>query len=73
MPWVRNMNKYGDFFLQLEVTEKYGVTNVTPMSAYDVARMEGHDPNNPQLVQFLLTPHGDANRHTAKQIIKKDI
>ena len=30
-PWVRNMNKYGDFFLQLEVTEKYGVTNVTPM------------------------------------------
>ena len=39
-PWVRNMNKYGDFFLQLEVTEKYGVTNVTPMSAYDVARMK---------------------------------
>ena len=66
-PWIRNMNKYGDFFLQLEVAEKYGVTNVTPMSAYDVARMEGHDPDNPQLVQFLLTPQGDASRHSAKQ------
>ena len=66
-PWVRNMNKYGDFFLQLEITDNYGITNVTPMSAYDVARMEGHDPDNPQLVQFLLTPQGDSNRHSAKQ------
>ena len=55
-PWVRNMNKYGDFFLQLEITDKYGITNVTPMSAYDVARMEGHDPDNPQLVQFFILP-----------------
>ena len=63
-PWVRNMTKYGDFFLQLEIAEKYGVTNVTPMSAYDVARLEGHDAENPQLVQFMLTPMGDSNRHT---------
>ena len=64
-PWVRNMNKYGDFFLQLDINEKYGITNVTPMSAYDVARLEGHDPTNPQLVQFQLTPHSAGNnRHT---------
>ena len=63
-PWVRNMNKYGDFFLQLEIADKYGITNVTPMSAYDVARLEGHDEDNPQLVQFMLTPMGDSNRHT---------
>ena len=63
-PWVRNMTKYGDFFLQLEIAEKYGITNVTPMSAYDVARLEGHDEENPQLVQFMLTPMGDSNRHT---------
>jgi len=63
-PWVRNMNKYGDFFLQLEVADKYGIVNVTPMSAYDIARMEGHDPDNPQLVQFLLTPNTEANRHS---------
>ena len=62
-PWIRNMAKYGDFFLQLEVADKYGITNVTPMSAYDVARLEGHDPENPQLVQFMLTPQGDSSRH----------
>ena len=66
-PWIRNMTKYGDFFLQLEIAEKYGITNVTPMSAYDVARMEGHDETNPQLVQFLLTPQGDSNRHSSTQ------
>ena len=65
-PWIRNMTKYGDFFLQLEVSEKYGVTNVTPISAYDVARLEGHDVDNPQLVQFMLTPQGDSSRHTGK-------
>ena len=70
-PWVRNMNKYGDFFLQLEIAEKYGITNVTPMSAYDIARMEGHDPDNPQLVQFLLTPQGDSNRHSSAQLDPK--
>ena len=68
-PWIRNMNKYGDFFLQLEVAEKYGVINVTPMSAYDVARLEGHDEENSQNVQFILTPNADTNRHTSK---KKD-
>ena len=66
-PWIRNMAKYGDFFLQLEVADKYGITNVTPMSAYDVARLEGHDPENPQLVQFMLTPQGDSSRHGSKQ------
>ena len=62
-PWIRNMAKYGDFFLQLEVADKYGITNVTPMSAYDVARLEGHDLENPQNVQFMLTPQGDSTRH----------
>ncbi len=66
-PWIRNMTKYGDFFLQLEVADKYGVVNVTPMSPYDIARLEGHDEGNPQLVQFMLTPLGDSNRHTGKK------
>ena len=35
-PWVRNMCKYGDFFLQLQIDEKYGITNVIPLSVYDV-------------------------------------
>jgi len=66
-PWIRNMTKYGDFFLQLEIADKYGIVNVTPMSAYDVARLENHDEENPQNVQFMLTPQGDSNRHTMQK------
>ena len=36
--WVRNMCKYGDFYLKLEVSEKLGVYNVIPMSVYEVVR-----------------------------------
>ena len=36
MPWVRNMVKYGDFFLHLDINEKYGITNVVPLSPYEV-------------------------------------
>jgi hypothetical protein len=64
-PWIRNMTKYGDFFLQLEIAEKYGIVNVTPMSAYDIARLEGHDIENPQLVQFVLTPNSENSRHSS--------
>jgi hypothetical protein len=46
------MNKYGDFFLKLDIAEKYGVVGVEPMSAYSVSREEGVDPNNPHEVTF---------------------
>ena len=62
-PWVRNMCKYGDFFLQLEINEKYGITNVAPLSAYDVARVEGLDEKNPHYVKFVLEQGGD--QHSA--------
>ena len=50
--WIRNMTKYGDFYLQLDIVDKYGVVNVKPISAYDITRLEDHDPKNPQLIQF---------------------
>ena len=53
-PWIRNMCKYGDFFLQLEIAEKYGIVNVKPLSPYIVSRVEGDDPRNPHLVKFLV-------------------
>jgi len=65
-PWIRNMNKYGDFFLKLEVNEKYGVTNVMPLSPYDTARYEGHDPENPNLVQFEYIPQSAGGSHGAR-------
>tara|TARA_B100001250_G_scaffold251580_1_gene216259 strand:- start:1696 stop:3516 length:1821 start_codon:yes stop_codon:yes gene_type:complete len=52
--WIRNLTKYGDFYLSLEILDKHGVVNIRPLSAYDVSRLEDHDPANPQLVQFEI-------------------
>ena len=54
--WVRNMCKYGDFYLHLEIADKFGIYNVTPLSVYDMIREEGVDPNNPSLVTFRIDP-----------------
>jgi hypothetical protein len=54
--WVRNMCKYGDFYLHLEIAEKFGIYNVTPMSVYDMVREEGADPQNPSYVCFRIDP-----------------
>ena len=54
--WIRNMCKYGDFFLKLEVAEKYGVYNVIPFSAYNIVRLEGTNPKNPSEVIFKYDP-----------------
>ena len=54
--WTRNMCKYGDFYLKLEIAEKYGVYNVIPFSAYTMIREEGTDPQNPAYVRFRYDP-----------------
>jgi hypothetical protein len=54
--WIRNMCKYGDFYLHLEIADKFGVYNVTPMSVYDMIREEGQDPDHPSRVRFRIDP-----------------
>jgi len=54
--WIRNMSKYGDFYLHLEVAENFGIYNVTPLSIYDMVREEGSDPQNPSYVCFKIEP-----------------
>ena len=56
--WTRNMLKYGDFFLKLEIAEKFGVYNVLPYTVYHMIRHEGNDPENPSKVTFQLEPDG---------------
>jgi len=70
-PWVRNMCKYGDFYLYLDIKDKYGITNVVPLSAYDVTRIEGEDPENPYMVQFVVE-EGDT-RHTGRMSGQKEL
>ena len=56
--WTRQMCKYGDFFLKLEISEKFGVFNVIPYSAYHIERKENFDPENPSKVEFVYRPEG---------------
>jgi hypothetical protein len=56
--WIRQMCKYGDFFLKLEIAEKFGVYNVIPMTAYHIQRRENFDPNNPSKVEFVYSEDG---------------
>ena len=76
--WIRNMCKYGDFFLKLEASEKYGVYNVISFAAFNIERQEHYDPENPTAVRFRYDPDGLAadtygyfktpNQHDAKSI-----
>ena len=56
-PWTRNLVKYGDFFLQLEIADKIGIVNVMALSTYEVSRVENFDPENPQRVKFIYAPY----------------
>ncbi len=56
--WIRQMCKYGDFFLKLEIAEKFGVYNVIPYTAYHIQRQENFDIENPAKVQFTFSPNG---------------
>ena len=53
-PWIRNMSKYGDFFLYLDIDPEYGVVNVIPLSVYETIRIEGEQPENPFSVRFSI-------------------
>jgi hypothetical protein len=39
-PWIRNMTKYGDFFLKLDIANELGIINARPFSSYEVERWE---------------------------------
>jgi len=56
--WIRQMCKYGDFFLKLEIAENFGVYNVIPYTAYNIVREEGYDKENPNSVRFIFDPDG---------------
>ena len=41
--WIRNMTKYGDFFLKLDIAENIGILNARPFSSYEIERFEEYD------------------------------
>jgi hypothetical protein len=71
-PWTRNLVKYGDFYLQLEMAENLGIVNVMPMSTYEMSRIEGFDETNPQRVKFIYAPYQNPNSAYSGQSAKKE-
>lgn len=53
--WVRNMMKYGDFYLKLNILDGHGIVNVQPLSTYSMIRVEDlYNPN--QEIKFIYDP-----------------
>lgn len=58
-PWTRNLVKFGDFFLFIDINPDMGVVNVFPMPINEVERDEGWDPSNPLAVRFRWASQGN--------------
>jgi uncharacterized protein (DUF302 family) len=71
-PWTRNLVKYGDFFLQLEISPELGIVNTMPLSVYETSRVEGFDTDNPQRVKFVYSPFQNPNSMIATASAKKE-
>jgi len=57
--WVRNLCKYGDFFLFNDVDPKYGVLNAYPIPISEIEREEGYDSQDPMAVRFRWITRGN--------------
>jgi hypothetical protein len=72
-PWIRNMCKYGDFFLKLEIAEKFGVYNVIPYTAFHIERLEGGDKEGATEVKYRFQPDGvDASDYGYASVPNQD-
>lgn len=57
--WVRNLCKYGDFFLFNDVHPNYGIINAYPIPISEMEREEGYDPKDPMAVRFRWITRGN--------------
>jgi hypothetical protein len=57
--WVRNLCKYGDFFLFNDVHPEYGITNAYPIPISEMEREEGFDKDDPSAVRFRWITQGN--------------
>jgi hypothetical protein len=57
--WVRNLCKYGDQFLLIDVSPNFGVSNVFPIPVNEIEREENFDPGDPFAVRFRWVTLGN--------------
>jgi hypothetical protein len=58
-PWVRNLVKYGDFFLYNDVSTDHGVINAIPVPVNEIEREEGYDREDPLAIRFRWVTMGN--------------
>ena len=56
--WSRTMCKYGDFFLYMDIDDKFGVKSVISLPIQEIERLDGQDATNPNYVQFQWNSAG---------------
>jgi hypothetical protein len=56
--WSRTMCKYGDFFLYLDIDDKFGVKSVIALPPQELERLEGQDATNPNYIQYQWNSAG---------------
>jgi hypothetical protein len=61
--WARNMCKYGDFFLYLDIDETKGIKSCMGLPVSEIERLEGQDPENPEYIQFQWNASGMTFEH----------
>lgn len=57
--WVRNLCKYGDFFLFNDVSPEFGIIACYPIPISEIEREEGYDPEDPGAVRFRWMTQGN--------------
>lgn len=57
--WVRNLVKYGDFFLYCDVSPDHGVINVFPIPVNEIIREENYDPDDPMALRYKWVTMGN--------------
>ncbi len=57
--WIRNLCKYGDFFLFNDVSPEFGVIGAYPIPISEIEREEGYDPDDPTAVRFRWMTQGN--------------
>lgn len=57
--WVRNVCKYGDFFLYNDVSPEYGVVNAFPIPVNEIEREENFDRDDPFAVRYRWVTLGN--------------
>lgn len=57
--WIRDLLKYGDFFLHLHIDKDEGIYDVMSLPQEEVHREEGYDGKSPDSVRFRWETTGD--------------